>query len=887
MSVMNSQMQKDIRPTRGLARQAALLEIFLYSFRRRNAMRLARRALVAALVTLTLCAAASAQTLRNENDPRNIAPTVGTGGPVGGPTGLFTIYDGQTLRKGEFTFSIAYSNFDRDPGDADIVEVPVSFQIGLSDYLELFFNTDAYRGIRVNSPANLSSFYLPNSRLLGNGGCSSPAIVAAPVGNVGTIAGTAVFRPVCSAPFVNYPFFGGNAGNFQQGNGSPGAFFGFPGFNAVIGNPVLTGDGGNFGAADLFPGIGSPVGSILPGIVLATSVLPGTPNLIFRQFRVPATFTIAPTYLNDAPFINREYGESSFSTFVVGGKIRFTEPDNAFGVALIPFYRFYADKADDASGFRNLQRGASPGGNIGDFGLVFAVDGRLSRSSNISANFGYILNSNPKIGDAVILDRPNEFLAGVGFDFPINKHFQIIAEVRSTQYVGGRTPNAFENSPVDALAGLRIFPKRWYGFGFAYRYHLNNQNRDLFNPKQASTNVTPFNITIAAPGPGLTTFTFPATSVLATEGAFPRNFNPTDDANGFIVQFWVGKRNDRAPEYLPNQPPTVTLTPASATVNPPCPPGLVPDTDYTPSSGETVQLSANATDPDGDTLLYTYSTTGGRVTGEGPNVSWDLAGVQPGTYTATVEVDDGCGCVAFSSTTVTVNGPRCHPPCPEVRVDCPSGITEAGTPITFTANVTGGAPGVTATYNWSVSAGTITGGQGTPSITVDTKGLGGQSITATVQVGGYPPECQTTASCTAQVGITAICRKFDEYGNIAFNDEKARLDNFAIQLQNEPGSQGYIVAYGSCAGEAQRRADRAKDYLVTTRGLDPGRITVVAADNCAAELTVELHICPTGATNIPTTAARTDLQPCPECRPARRGRRGTARRRGGRRRGEE
>jgi hypothetical protein len=110
-----------------------------------------------------------------------------------------------------------------------------------------------------------------------------------------------------------------------------------------------------------------------------------------------------------------------------------------------------------------------------------------------------------------------------------------------------------------------------------------------------------------------------------------------------------------------------------------------------------------------------------------------------------------------------------------VRVDCPSGITEAGTPITFTASVSGGAPGVTATYNWSVSAGTITGGQGTPSITVDTKGLGGQSITATVQVGGYPPECQTTASCTAQVGITAICRKFDEYGNIAFNDEKARL----------------------------------------------------------------------------------------------------------------
>ena len=54
---------------------------------------------------------------------------------------------------------------------------------------------------------------------------------------------------------------------------------------------------------------------------------------------------------------------------------------------------------------------------------------------NVAANIGYILNSNPKsdaMGDAVLLDRPDELLSGVGFDFPINKHFQLIAEARST-----------------------------------------------------------------------------------------------------------------------------------------------------------------------------------------------------------------------------------------------------------------------------------------------------------------------------------------------------------------------------------------------------------------------------------------------------------------------
>src|SRR5919206_2882849 len=125
-------------------------------------MRLARRALLCALVMLMLCAVASAQTLRNENDPRNLSPSVGTGGPEGGPTGLFTIYDGQTLRKGEFTFSFAYSNYDRDPGNVDITDWPTSFNVGLNDHLELFFKTGAYRGIKVNNPTNLSSFYLPN-----------------------------------------------------------------------------------------------------------------------------------------------------------------------------------------------------------------------------------------------------------------------------------------------------------------------------------------------------------------------------------------------------------------------------------------------------------------------------------------------------------------------------------------------------------------------------------------------------------------------------------------------------------------------------------------------------------------------------------------------------
>ena len=830
-------------------------------------MRLATRALTAALAMLVLCAAVSAQTLRPESDKRNQSPAVGTGGSEGGPTGLFTIYDGATLRRGEFTFSLAYSNYDRDPGNVDITDTIGSFNVGINDHIEVFFKSNLYRGIKLNSPQNLSSFYLPNVGGCGPAAfCSLPAIILAPSGpNVGTLRGLAIFRPFNNQPFVQFPFVGGSAGTFGQGPGHIGSLFGFPGFNAQLGPPISSPNSGTFSGADVFPGIGSSVGGILPGIVLATTTIPATPTTL--PIVVPTVFTVAPSYLADAPFVSRPYGESSFNNFVAGAKIRFTDPNNALGVGLIPFYRWYPDKADDLQGFTQLQRGAGPGGDIGDFGLIGFVDGRLSQSVNVSANFGYILNSNPKgLGDFVLLDRPDEVIAGVGLDFPISKHYAPIFEVRSTQYVGGKTPNAFNNNPVDALAGVKIYPRRWWGIGAAYRIHLNQQDHNHFNP--ASTNNT--SAVVLVPGAGAAMFTLPA----VTNGV-PNGFRFSEDPHGFIGQVWFGRRNARSIPPPPNRPPTVTISASAASITLPCPPGTQSAT-CTPSSSMEIQLTADARDEDNDTLLYTWSVTGGRLSGEGRMVTWDLSGVQAGTYTASVEVNDGNSHVVPASTTVTVAVcADCVAPCPAVAVSCPSDVDE-GAPITFTASVTGGDTSVTGTYNWSVSAGTITSGQGTSSITVDTTGIGGQTVTASVDVGGYPPACATTASCSTQVKPRVVpeARKFDEYGNIRFNDEKARLDNFAIQLQNEPGSEGYIIAYGTCAGEGQARADRAKNYLVNTRGIDAGRVFTIDG-GCRADLTVELWIRPTGAM-APAASAGAAVDPCPPCRraPRRRGRRG-------------
>ena len=100
--------------------------------------------------------------------------------------------------------------------------------------------------------------------------------------------------------------------------------------------------------------------------------------------------------------------------------------------------------------------------------------------------------------------------------------------------------------------------------------------------------------------------------------------------------------------------------------------------------------------------------------------------------------------------------------------------------------------------------------------------------------------------------------KFDEFGDIQLSDLKARLDNFAIQLQSDPHAKGFIVIYRSrrdLPGLNHKLAMRMKDYLVATRGLASERVVTVDA-GVAEVLTQELWIVPQGAAPIPRSDAK-------------------------------
>lgn len=99
--------------------------------------------------------------------------------------------------------------------------------------------------------------------------------------------------------------------------------------------------------------------------------------------------------------------------------------------------------------------------------------------------------------------------------------------------------------------------------------------------------------------------------------------------------------------------------------------------------------------------------------------------------------------------------------------------------------------------------------------------------------------------------------KFDEYGDISFEDEKARLDAYAIQLGTQPGAAAYIMVYATPsarASEAIQRGKQAKSYLEKVRRIIPDRVIVVNGGYRKIK-SVELWLVPTGA--IPPTPTPT------------------------------
>ena len=258
----------------------------------------------------------------------------------------------------------------------------------------------------------------------------------------------------------------------------------------------------------------------------------------------------------------------------------------------------------------------------------------------------------------------------------------------------------------------------------------------------------------------------------------------------------------------------------------------------------------------------------------------DLA---PGTHNVEIQFPNGVrwvrdfnivagkkNCIAlnFKPRTITIE----RSPCPyTVQVSAPASVND-GDVITFSSDESyNGTTGLNYTWTVSPDSARIMSGAGTPTITVDSTGLGRQRVTAilTVDDGSGDRNCRQSAQASTAVvpppPAVVPPRKFDEFPSISFDDDKARLDNLAIELQNTPGARGYILVYGgrtSRQGSAEFLGNRARNYLVSVRGVDASRLVVVNG-GYRERSTFELWLVPQGAqapTPTPTVASG-DVRP--------------------------
>ena len=266
------------------------------------------------------------------------------------------------------------------------------------------------------------------------------------------------------------------------------------------------------------------------------------------------------------------------------------------------------------------------------------------------------------------------------------------------------------------------------------------------------------------------------------------------------------------------------------------------------------------------TATYSWTSTGGTISGTTATANIDTANAAPGTYTVTGHVTEGNkpGQSADCTAQFTINA--FQPP----TVSCSANPTSVNPGDSATITTTASSPqNRPLTYSYTATAGNISGttttatlstaGAAPGPITVtcnaaDDKG-NTQSATTTVNVIQPPPPPQPPAPAPTTSNLCTV--NFGrEKGRPARvdNEAKACLDEVALALQRSSDAKLALIGNGNArekrtaAGKrlAGQRAVNTKDYLVKEKGIDASRID--AYTGTGDDQTVTTTLIPTGAT---------------------------------------
>jgi hypothetical protein len=266
------------------------------------------------------------------------------------------------------------------------------------------------------------------------------------------------------------------------------------------------------------------------------------------------------------------------------------------------------------------------------------------------------------------------------------------------------------------------------------------------------------------------------------------------------------------------------------------------------------------------TLTYTWSSTGGKISGNGNTASIDTNNIAGGSYTATAQITDPKmkkNNQATCTANFTVKEPPKNPPTMSCTAD-PSSVQAGGT-VNVTCNCTSPDNVPVNVSNWNATGGTVSGsgssatlnttGASAGPITVsatctDSRGLNTQASTQ-VTVQNPPPPPPPQASKLTDCDFTNMAKIGKPWR--VDNECKGKLDDVAKNLQQNADNKLVIVGNAEPTEKrknlAAERAVNSKAYLTSGEaklGIDPGRIE--CRTGSAGTKSAEYWIVPAGGT---------------------------------------
>jgi hypothetical protein len=272
------------------------------------------------------------------------------------------------------------------------------------------------------------------------------------------------------------------------------------------------------------------------------------------------------------------------------------------------------------------------------------------------------------------------------------------------------------------------------------------------------------------------------------------------------------------------------------------------------------------------TATYSWTSTGGVITGTSSTANIATTTAAPGTYTVAGHVTEGAkpGQSADCSGTFTIK------PFDPPTISCSANPTSLnpGDSSTITANAVS-PQNRPLTYSYTSTAGSVSGTGSTATLssagaapgsitvtcnTVDDKG-NTASATTSVTVIAPPPPPPPPAPTTSSLCTVDFERDAKRPTRVD-NEAKACLDDVALKLQSASDAKLALVGdegakeQAADAKEAKKkhpkpgiaalRAVNTKDYLVTEKGIDATRVSVYTG--ATADKNVTTTLVPAGAT---------------------------------------